>query len=545
MNRLFEALSEMELVRPPSRGASRQVCVIDPPVPAEEAKSHELSPETLPTDIFPTDVASVILVLEPGADQFSPESAPAGLAIPSSQPQAQPEQGLSQTVSVEATPVDMALPSPSLPAALDQIWAELAQAETTPSDTALPSPAIQTGPGQILAEAAPADAAPADTALSSPALQAELEQIMAEVALAHTAHTDMALPSPATQVEPDPILAEAPLGDTAPSNAAVPSLPIQLELLQILPAAVPADSTSGDMNLQSPAPQADQILADSVAARVSPNDASQPDQSGAHTAASWPTLEAELAKGAQPGPFKPTAGRRVNLRVRPESRLVAFTNPDSLGAEKFRALVARLEYLHKRSELTRFQVTSSVISEGKTLVSGNVAVTLAKHFGSKTLLIEGDLHRPTLATILGLDKHPGLSHWWSGRDQGLEQFVCRVEGLPLWFLPAGKPCDRPSDLLRSARFAKAFAELASQFEWVVVDSTPIVPIVDVNLWSRLVDGTLLVVREGVTPVKALRLGLQALDHPNLIGMVLNDAAAVNESKYDAQYYGSPKRKSSG
>jgi Mrp family chromosome partitioning ATPase len=67
------------------------------------------------------------------------------------------------------------------------------------------------------------------------------------------------------------------------------------------------------------------------------------------------------------------------------------------------------------------------------------------------------------------------------------------------------------------------------------------PIVDVNLWSRLVDGTLLVVREGVTPVKALKQGLLALDHPNLIGVVLNEACATNDAKYNRQYYGSAKR----
>jgi Mrp family chromosome partitioning ATPase len=82
--------------------------------------------------------------------------------------------------------------------------------------------------------------------------------------------------------------------------------------------------------------------------------------------------------------------------------------------------------------------------------------------------------------------------------------------------------------------------LASQFEWIVVDSTPMLPIVDVNLWSKLVDGTLLVVREGLTPVKALKKGLQALDHPKLIGVVLNEALESDQAIYDNQYYGASK-----
>ena len=142
-----------------------------------------------------------------------------------------------------------------------------------------------------------------------------------------------------------------------------------------------------------------------------------------------------------------------------------------------------------------------------------------------------------MAALLGLSELPGLRDWWSGQDHELAQFVHRLNDMPLWFLSAGKPCDRPSDILRSARFVKAFTQLASQFEWIVVDSTPMLPIVDVNLWSRLVDGTLLVVREGLAPVKALKKGLQALDHPKLIGVVMNEASGSDQANYDGQYYG--------
>jgi len=255
---------------------------------------------------------------------------------------------------------------------------------------------------------------------------------------------------------------------------------------------------------------------------------------------SEPTQKEKILKEVLPKPLEPLEVRSVRVKVLPESRLVALTDPNSLGAEKFRALVTRLDYLRKQRELKSFQVTSSVINEGKTLVAGNVAVTLAKYSGSKTLLIEGDLHRPTLAALLGLSELDGVSQWWSGKDQELARFVHRLNDMPLWFLSAGKPCDRPADILRSVRFVKAFAELASQFEWIVVDSTPMLPIVDVNLWSRLVDGTLLVVREGLAPVKALKKGLQALDHPKLIGVVMNEASGSDQANYDGQYYGASK-----
>jgi len=250
-----------------------------------------------------------------------------------------------------------------------------------------------------------------------------------------------------------------------------------------------------------------------------------------------PVQEAKDANEAVRKVVEPAETPAILVNPSPESRLIALTDPNSLGAEKFRALATRFDHLRNQREIRSFQITSSVIDEGKTLVAGNLAVTFAKYSDSKTLLVEGDLHRPTLANVLGLSELRGLNHWWSSQDQELGQFVHRLNGMPLWFLPAGKPCDQPSDLLRSARFVKAFAQLTSQFEWIVVDSTPMLPIVDVNLWSRLLDGTLLVVREGVTPIKELKRGLQALDQPKLIGVVVNDATEFDQVGYADQYYG--------
>lgn len=232
--------------------------------------------------------------------------------------------------------------------------------------------------------------------------------------------------------------------------------------------------------------------------------------------------------------------RSVMVQPPSASRLVAWTDPNSLGAEKFRALSVRLDAIRRQNELRSVQVTSSVINEGKSFVAANLAVTLAKYSGSKTLLIEGDLHRPTLASMFGLNDLQGLSDWWTGRNQELVRYMLRFTGTGLWFLPAGKACDRPSEILRSGQLAEAFAQLEGQFDWIVVDSTPMLPVIDANLWSRLVAGTLLVVREGVAPLKALKKGLQSLDHPKLIGVVVNEASDFDQIDYDGQYYGARK-----
>ncbi len=97
--------------------------------------------------------------------------------------------------------------------------------------------------------------------------------------------------------------------------------------------------------------------------------------------------------------------------------------------------------------------------------------------------------------------------------------------------------DQPSHVLQSSRFAEVFSRLAGCFDWVVVDSAPILAVVDANLWSRMVDGTVVVVREGVTPIRALKQSLESLDNPKMAGVVLNEAAEFDSTSYTDQYYG--------
>ena len=235
----------------------------------------------------------------------------------------------------------------------------------------------------------------------------------------------------------------------------------------------------------------------------------------------------------------------MTVRVSPEVHLVALTDPLSLGAEKFRVLATRIENLRKDGQLKSLQVTSGSTNEGKSLVSGNLAFTLARRSNSKVLLIEGDLHKPALASMLGLEQVQGLGQWWSEPDGEITRFMYQLNDMPLWLLGAGKAFDQPSDILQSARFGKAFAQLARSFDWIVVDSTPLLPMADVNLWSRWVDGTLLVVREGVAAVSALRKGLAGLDNAKLIGVVLNEASEFDRAVYYDGNYASRKNGTNG
>lgn len=229
----------------------------------------------------------------------------------------------------------------------------------------------------------------------------------------------------------------------------------------------------------------------------------------------------------------------VQLRVSPESHLVALAGHQGLPAEKFRVLVTRLRNLRLQNEIKSLQVTSSTVDEGKTLISGNLAITLARHSQNRVLLIEGDLHNPSLHALLGLSPLKGICHWWKDPGSVLSDFLYHVDGLPLWYLPAGERFEEPGEILQSGRLADSLTQLTGLFDWIIVDSTPLSPMADANIWNRLVDGMLLVVREGVTPIKALKKGLAGLDGPKLVGVVLNGASEFDRVNYYDKRYGAP------
>ena len=259
------------------------------------------------------------------------------------------------------------------------------------------------------------------------------------------------------------------------------------------------------------------------------------EQRPADVAPADPAKPVELLNLASAEQLVLPMGRSAKINAPETSRLVSLTDSRSLGAEKFRSLAARLENLRRDKALKSLQITSGLVDEGKSLVSANLALTFALEFSARVLLVEGDLHRPALATRFGLNELTGLTQWWDSRNQEVAKYIHRLDDLPLWFLAAGGAAQRPSQILQSARLAEAFPSLNGWFDWIIVDSTPMSPTVDANLWSRLVDGTLLVVREGVASKKALKQGLQALDHPNVVGIVFNEASDVVAKDYQDQY----------
>ena len=225
--------------------------------------------------------------------------------------------------------------------------------------------------------------------------------------------------------------------------------------------------------------------------------------------------------------------RPLTVAATPERRLIVLAGERSLGAEKIRLLAARLRHLQSQRALKKLLVTSSVKDEGKTLLSTNVALSLAKT-GQRVLLIDGDCHQANAGRLLGANGSPGLTNWW--RSAGMMQsYLLRINKLPLWFVPAGDTIEQPLEILQSARLADEINRMADWFDWVIVDSPPCAPLADAGVWSNLMDGILLVAREGKTPKRLLRKVLDSLDNKKLLGIVLNDCTDPDQHYYTHYY----------
>ena len=218
----------------------------------------------------------------------------------------------------------------------------------------------------------------------------------------------------------------------------------------------------------------------------------------------------------------------------PEQRLISITNPNSPGAETFRVLATRLAHLRRKHPLKRLLITSAVGDEGKSVVSVNLAFTLARRTGERVLLIEADLRRPTASTLLATTQLRGISEWHQHKLD-LQDAFYQVEGMPLWLLSAGKGIEEPLPLLESDAFAQMLNAVSEGFDWVLLDSTPVLPMADATSLSRLCDGVVVVAREGHTRKRALNRALNSIEKNKQLGFVFNEASTVQVG-YE-QYYG--------
>ncbi|MDW5265939.1 MULTISPECIES: CpsD/CapB family tyrosine-protein kinase [Acidobacteriaceae] len=230
---------------------------------------------------------------------------------------------------------------------------------------------------------------------------------------------------------------------------------------------------------------------------------------------------------------KVTACAEFKVPAEPTDRLVAKNEPECLGAELLRTLASRLSQAQARHPLKKLLVTSAVQGEGKTLISANLSITLAM-YSKRVLLIDGDLRSSGMSRWFDVVDNSSMQTWC---DQGIYRapLLRKAEGLPLWVFPAGIPVEVPGSILQSPEFAAKLDELEDNFDWVIIDSPPLVPFADAGILAALADAVLLVTRRGVTSKPMLEEALGALDRQKIIVTILNSANVQSQKCYDSYY----------
>jgi len=224
----------------------------------------------------------------------------------------------------------------------------------------------------------------------------------------------------------------------------------------------------------------------------------------------------------------------VKVSLASSAHLAVLSEPESLSAEKFRFLGVRMRQLQQSRPINRVLVTSTIAGEGKSLVSANLASVLARRKRQKVLLIEGDLRRPVLAERFGLGNLAGLAEWLRTDEKSISN-IYHLDGPDFWLMPAGYPPANPLELLQSGRLTALISQVSELFDWIIVDSPPLLPLADTTVLARVTDGALLVVREGITEKAPLQRGLDILKKIELFGVVLNSSSNGSHHSYYQRY----------
>lgn len=224
----------------------------------------------------------------------------------------------------------------------------------------------------------------------------------------------------------------------------------------------------------------------------------------------------------------------IPFRPAPETHLIDIERPHEVPGEEFRSLRTRLNHMQSQQDLHAIVVTSASPAEGKTFTALNLALAQAQ-LESPVLIADLDLRRPVIHNMLQCDKAPGFSDFLLA-ERPLEDCVRRIEGTNLYFMPAGTQVRNPLELLNMRQVKYTIDAFRKVFNWVILDTPPLLFSADANLLATLTDGTLIVVRIGSTTYDNVIRAMQTLCENNVLGIVANGARAGElYSKYTYYY----------
>ena len=250
-----------------------------------------------------------------------------------------------------------------------------------------------------------------------------------------------------------------------------------------------------------------------------------------------PEVDAPLAAHApemrQERPISPQA---VSNGV--EEHLVSLLTPTSFETEQYRTLCHLVEQMHTEAGLHIIAVSSAAPGDGKTITAINLAGALALAPETRVLLVEDDLRRPSISKYLGWGDSgdPGLVDVVLDLALSLEDVVRPRPPFNLAVLPAGRCPAAFYEVLKSPRLGVLLEQARHHYDYIVLDTSPLVPFPDCQLLRQCVDGFLVVVTAHKTPRKLLAEALDTLDPAEIVGLVFNNDDRLTEKSYYAYAY---------
>ncbi len=237
----------------------------------------------------------------------------------------------------------------------------------------------------------------------------------------------------------------------------------------------------------------------------------------------------ELLSGVDVLPFTP----------HPEALLVNLKKPREAPGEEFRTLRTRLNHLQGSQGLHSLVVTSASPAEGKSFTAVNLAISQAQLSDKRVVLADFDFRRPSVDKTLQLAPSPGITDYLRG-EIPLNKAIRKLEEANLYVMTAGQAVPNPLELLNLRECRMLLETLRQNFDWVIIDSPPLLFAADGNLLSTLCDGTILVVRIGTTTYETVSRAIQSLCENNVLGIVVNGARRgelYSKYSYYHDYYG--------
>jgi capsular exopolysaccharide synthesis family protein len=225
-----------------------------------------------------------------------------------------------------------------------------------------------------------------------------------------------------------------------------------------------------------------------------------------------------------------------------DARLPSLSASQSFEADQYRTLRHTVEMARAERDVRVIGVTSPVAGDGKTLTAVNLAGALAHARGSRVLLIDADLRRPSIGKVLGAFhvEGPGLAEALAQGTVTLDKYVRRLDRFRLSVLAAHRTDVDAYEALSSPRLGELIAEARRLYEYVIIDTPPLVPVPDPRLLVPWVDAFLIVVRAGKTPRKLLGAALSQLDPRKVLGLVFN-GSDLHGQRYGKYYYSYTRR----